>query len=103
MIKILISGTAGSGKSAVAELVRKTLAAEGIKVELCDDNGYGVVEERPGVIAASLHDRLGAISKKGQSVRVQTKVLGLLEMKKEEQREKLATLTAMGQANGEYE
>lgn len=44
-IQIIITGPAGSGKSTIAELIRKTLFNSNIKATLIDDNGIGIVDE----------------------------------------------------------
>lgn len=73
MIKVTVSGSSGSGKSAIAELIRQSLAQYGIEVELNDDNGYGTVDELPGVIAESLNLRIQSLNTRGTTVEVQTK------------------------------
>lgn len=102
-IKITIAGSAGTGKSAIAELVRQALAISDIEVELIDDNGIGFVDERPGEIARSLNGRIKGIVERGTKVRIQTQNISFMQMKKDEQREALDKLTAMAQADGLYE
>lgn len=75
-IIVTVAGEAGAGKSAIAELVRQGLAIADVKVELLDDNGIDVVDERPGQIAAELNERLASIVKGGTTVRVRTVQLG---------------------------
>lgn len=102
-IKITIAGSAGTGKSAIAELVRQALAISDIEVELIDDNGIGIVDERPGEIARSLNGRIKGIVERGTKVRIQTQNISFMQMKKDEQREALDELTAMAQEDGLYE
>lgn len=71
-LKIIVMGTSASGKSALAELVRQALTISGINVELTDDNGIGIVDEKPGVIAASLDSRIKGIADRGTPVKIQT-------------------------------
>jgi pantothenate kinase-related protein Tda10 len=62
-INVVVSGCNGSGKSAVALLIQKTLRDNGITATLNDDNGIGIVDEAPGVIESSLEPRLKTIGK----------------------------------------
>lgn len=71
-LKIAILGKSCSGKSALAELVRQALAVSGINVELIDDNGIGIIDEKPGVIADSLDGRIQGIIDRGTTVKIQT-------------------------------
>lgn len=66
-LQITLTGSPASGKSAVAELIRQQLEAHGITATLTDDNGIGLVDEQPGVIATSLQERLHNV---GNTVRV---------------------------------
>lgn len=60
-IEVLVVGGSGSGKSAIAQVIYDALAASGLKVELNDNNGIGVVDEKPGVIKETLSGRLESI------------------------------------------
>lgn len=71
-IEITITAGAGRGKSSVAELIRQGLKISGLNVELIDDNGYGVVEELPGVIAGRLHRSIAKIADRGTKITIRT-------------------------------
>ena len=71
-LKISISGTSASGKSALAEKIAQVLRAADITVDVIDDNGIGVIEEHPGIIAGSLNERLHTIAIKETSVTIRT-------------------------------
>jgi len=64
-ITVQVIGCTGTGKSAIAELLRHYLDISGINVVLNDD-------EAPGVIAESLNHRLKSLKEKGITVEVQT-------------------------------
>lgn len=70
-IQVVVSGGAGSGKSAVAEVIRQALKKAGLKTEVVDDNGVGVIDEAPGVIRETLERRLERI--RGQEAHISTK------------------------------
>lgn len=71
-IVIQVCAYAGSGKSAVAELLRQALTIVGFEVTLNDDNGIGHVDEAPGVIAESLHSRIESIKTLGTPIEIRT-------------------------------
>lgn len=67
-ICIYITGYSATGKSAIAEVINQCLTNLGINVELIDDNGNGVVDERPGAITPSLIPRLSSVIDDGRKV-----------------------------------
>lgn len=71
-INIIISSRAARGKSTVAEQVRRALVVAGLNVELIDDNGTGIVEELPGVIAGRLNESLAEIANRNTKVIIRT-------------------------------
>ena len=71
-IIVTVSGSANTGKSAIAEYIRLKLEEIGITAKLTDDNGIGIVDEKPGVIANSVHERLTSIRDKGTLVNIAT-------------------------------
>lgn len=72
-ITVIVSGETGVGKSTIAEAIRQALAIIDVDVRLVDDNGTGVTDEAPGVIAASLSERLDSLQKSDVRVVVQTR------------------------------
>ena len=72
-ITVTVAGPAGSGKSAIARLVEMALCARGLRVERIDDNGYGLQDEREGVIESSLDVRVAAVCERS-AVMVTTKM-----------------------------
>lgn len=74
-ITITVAAHACCGKSTVAELVRQALKAAGLNATLIDDNGCGIVDEEPGVIAATLSERLASVVQRDTQVAIKTKQL----------------------------
>lgn len=72
-ILITVMAGAGDGKSTVAELIHQALKNVGLSVELVDDNGVGVVDELPGLIASELELRAEAIRQREHKVTILTR------------------------------
>ena len=101
-ITVTVAGASASGKSAIAELIRQVLDISGVKVVLNDDNGIGMVDERPGVIAASLDSRIATFNERGSSVSIRT--MQLRRAPTDPARlAALNELTVEAQARGEYD
>lgn len=71
-INIIVQAGTAQGKSTVAESIRQGLTIMGLKVTLNDDNGIGIQDEKPGVIAASLSERLGALIGRAPEITIRT-------------------------------
>ncbi len=69
---ITISGPIKSGKSGLAFAIQNLLEKQGIKVELIDDNGVGIVDELPDLMKRTFGQRAMSISNRGAMVHVQT-------------------------------
>lgn len=101
-ITVTVAGACASGKSAIAELIRQALAISGVDVVLNDDNGIGIVDEKPGVIAATLDSRINTFNERGSSVAIRT--IQLRHAPVDPARlAALNELTAEAQARGEYD
>lgn len=73
-LTITVTGVAGTGKSAVARAIEQALAAHGIEAVVQDDNGIGVIDEKPGTIEASLGDRLASLARNGLPITIRTQM-----------------------------
>lgn len=71
-ITVTVSGSSGTGKSTIAELISQALAKEGLDVVIVDDNGFGTFDELPGSVANTLSERVESIIRKDVDVTVQT-------------------------------
>ena len=60
-IKVLVTGTTASGKSAIAFLIQQKLTEAGIEASIVDDNSIGIVDEVPGTIERTLDSRINGI------------------------------------------
>ena len=72
MIKIIVASRAGEGKTAISTLIANTLRDNGIKVELIDDNGVGIVDEPGGITNERMIACITAIGTKRVPVEVRT-------------------------------
>ena len=61
-INITVTGTAATGKTAIAEYIRQKLEEVGISVNLLDDNGVGIIEQTPEEVTETLNQRLASIN-----------------------------------------
>lgn len=70
MIKVMVTGFAGEGKSTVATLIKEALERNGIDVEFSDMNGTGYAEEI--IDDGRLSLTLAAMEKRHAVVKVET-------------------------------
>lgn len=72
-INVYVSGPCGSGKSAIAEIIRQSLYMFGSLVKFNDDNGHGNgPEELPGVIKGSIVERMKSMKESGVQIGIRS-------------------------------
>lgn len=72
-INVFVSGPCGSGKSAIAEIIRQSLYMFGSLVKFNDDNGHGNgPDELPGVIKGSIIERMKSIKESGVQIGIRS-------------------------------
>lgn len=69
---VVISGPCKSGKSGVAFAIQDLLEKQGIKTELIDDNGVGIVDEPIDLMKRTFVQRSLSILNRGAVVHIKT-------------------------------
>ena len=72
-IEIDVKSIAGKGKSSIAHFIKRALRREGIIVELNDDNGGGIQDEKEeGFVRATLDKRIKRLQEAKMKVSIRT-------------------------------
>lgn len=71
-IQVTVSAGSAQGKSTVAQMIFDVMQMVDLNVTLLDDNGIGIVDERPGVISESIDRRITSLAERGTSISVRT-------------------------------
>ena len=71
-INITVTGTAATGKTAIAEYIRQKLEEVGISVNLMDDNGLGIIDHTSEEVTETLNQRLATINSHKTVVSIRT-------------------------------
>jgi len=82
--KITIAGRPASGKSTLAELIAGQLSLMGIEVEMKDEVGPGVPDNKQGSVVRSMNMRMRALRNVGK-VKIETRQIYRKEQDEEVQ------------------